>query len=686
MLHKLILKVYNRADIQMDEAVRKQRKHFKQGQVLLDMIAGLILDDTIEDNQLRETIFNQVKRERLEQHLLASKAWLTGKFSHLFHLVVERFSYLRQFSPALIAHLQFEAKGERASHLLKAIGLLHQMNQQQKRKLPDDAPIEFIPKKLRALVKSQGLLHKSAWECALLTSIRDEIKIGNLTVKDSKRFGNFDNFFMPYAQWEQERSAFFKRSGLPENPKDVKTYLTKQLNQAFDKFLITEPHNNYAKVENGKWVLSVDPAESLSAEEEKLLDRLKAWLKKHIRPIKLPQLLIEADNDLNFTEQFMLPHQQASRQVDDVCAILVSIMAHGCFIGPHTMARLTQGVSYDQIGHITDWQLTEDAQRSVLALVVNAITNLDISKQWGEGKTSSSDAQRYAYSRRTLQQTYSTKFRDFALEFYTFVADNYAPYFSLPIECTDRDSPYVMDGLLYNESDLVIEEHYVDSHGYTEINYAGFAMIGKKLSPRIRGVQHQRLYRIDETKDYGCLTSLISGKDKLIRMGWIEEQWDRMGHFYASLASGHTTASTALKRLTGFSPKNQFYRANRELGRVFKTENILTYMSDPLLRQNRRRGLLKGEQLHQLARDVAYGKRGRISVRDLQAQRNTCSCLTLIIACIIYWQAKEITQIIAAYGHDLDEKCLAMLSHISPIGWDNIVLYGEYVLDRSLIK
>ena len=65
-----------------------------------------------------------------------------------------------------------------------------------------------------------------------------------------------------------------------------------------------------------------------------------------------------------------------------------------------------------------------------------------------------------------------------------------------------------MDGVLYNESDLVIEEHYVDSHGYTEINYAGFAMIGKKLSPRIRGVQHQRLYCMDETKNYGRLTPL----------------------------------------------------------------------------------------------------------------------------------------------------------------------------------
>ena len=109
-------------------------------------------------------------------------------------------------------------------------------------------------------------------------------------------------------------------------------------------------------------------------------------------------------------------------------------------------------------------------------------------------------------------------------------------------------------------------------------------------------------------------------------------------------------------------------------------------MSDPLLRQNRRRGLLKGEQLHQLARDIAYGKRGRISASDLYAQKNTCSCLTLIIACIIYWQAKEIAQIIDKYGHQLDQNCLEMLSNISPIGWDNVILYGEYILDKSLIK
>jgi hypothetical protein len=28
----------------------------------------------------------------------------------------------------------------------------------------------------------------------------------------------------------------------------------------------------------------------------------------------------------------------------------------------------------------------------------------------------------------------------------------------------------------------------------------------------------------------------------------------------------------------------------------------------------------------------------------------------------------------------------ALLEHISPIGWENIILYGEYVLNRNLVR
>ena len=161
---------------------------------------------------------------------------------------------------------------------------------------------------------------------------------------------------------------------------------------------------------------------------------------------------------------------------------------------------------------------------------------------------------------------------------------------------------------------------------------------------------------------------------------------DRMGQLYASLQSGHVTASVALKRLVAYSAQNRLYRANRDLGRIFKTEFILQYMSEPELRGRIRRGLLKVEQLHALARDVFYGRRGRINARELWEQMTGCSCLTLIVACIVYWQAREISRVISECGPDAAGVDLSLLEHVSPIEWDNVVRYGQYVLNRKLVK
>ena len=116
------------------------------------------------------------------------------------------------------------------------------------------------------------------------------------------------------------------------------------------------------------------------------------------------------------------------------------------------------------------------------------------------------------------------------------------------------------------------------------------------------------------------------------------------------------------------------YDYNRDLGRVFKTEFLLSYLSEPQLRARIRRGLLKVEQLHALARDVYYGRRGRINARELHEQMNSCSCLTLILAYIIYWQAKQITR--RALSEDAAEEGIdaRLLQHVSPIEWDNVIL------------
>ena len=87
-----------------------------------------------------------------------------------------------------------------------------------------------------------------------------------------------------------------------------------------------------------------------------------------------------------------------------------------------------------------------------------------------------------------------------------------------------------------------------------------------------------------------------------------------------------------------------------------------------------------------MARDIYYGRRGRINARELHEQMNSCSCLTLLLACVIYWQAKEISRVLKmaiAEGEDID---ISLAQHVSPIEWDNVILYGQYVIDPARIR
>lgn len=685
MFDKLITRTHTQAKNELAEQMGRQRKTIQSSLAALKSLGSIILDETIRDAELRSMLFEQVPREELELRLGELEEWVGGKRSDAFYGVVRRHGTLRKFSPALLEVLDLADESDPENDCFRALQTLRGLNQDGKRKLPADTPTDFVPRRLQSIVGTGESINRHAWECAVLAQLREEIRSGNVSVKHSKRFGRLEDFFVSPELWSARRAEFFDRAKLPRDSRQVADYLGHRMGRAYDRFLESAPTNSYAVVDEKGWRLSTDTAEKLDSDADARLTQLKTWLAHQMRKIRLPDLLIEVDNALGFTRHFLSPAQRKTATPDDICLTLAAVVAHGCNIGAHTMARMTAGVSYEQIKRVGDWQLTPEAQRSALAVVVSAISSLDTSLYWGEGRTSASDGQRFAMRRRVLQQTYSTKFSDFALEFYSFVADNYAPFYSTPIECTDRDAAFVLDGLLYNESELDLEEHYTDTHGYTEINFAAFAMLGRRFCPRIRGVQRQRLYRIDRERNYGALASLVDRADRTVDPRLIAEQWDRMGHFYASLESGHTTASVALKRLAGYSARNRFYRANRDLGRLLKTEFILEYMSETELRGRVRRGLLKVEQLHALARDVFYGRRSRISAREVWGQMNSCSCLTLIVACIIYWQAREISR---AIRHGQPEETgvdLSLLRHVSPIGWDNVVIYGQYVLDPRRI-
>ena len=73
--------------------------------------------------------------------------------------------------------------------------------------------------------------------------------------------------------------------------------------------------------------------------------------------------------------------------------------------------------------------------------------------------------------------------------------------------------------------------------------------------------------------------------------------------------------------------------------------------------------------------------------------QDPCRSLTLILACIVCWQAREvsfpgtatglISRIAAAPDFPFDPD---LLRHVSPIEWKNVILYGEIKIDPSKLK
>jgi hypothetical protein len=51
-----------------------------------------------------------------------------------------------------------------------------------------------------------------------------------------------------------------------------------------------------------------------------------------------------------------------------------------------------------------------------------------------------------------------------------------------------------------------------------------------------------------------------------------------------------------------------------------------------------------------------------------------------------YWQARKIERVVCECNPEGAGIDRTLLEHVSPIEWDNVLLYGQYVIDPSLIR
>ena len=85
----------------------------------------------------------------------------------------------------------------------------------------------------------------------MFLKVRDEIQTGNLAIDGAKNFGRFEAFFLPAAQWERVREAFWARTGFPVDPDAAVEQLKARLSDAFDRFLEGVADNRQVAFDGG---------------------------------------------------------------------------------------------------------------------------------------------------------------------------------------------------------------------------------------------------------------------------------------------------------------------------------------------------------------------------------------------------------------------------------------------------
>lgn len=629
------------------------------GQDVWDALAEAIAWDDLESTT---AIAEDLANPRQLNHLQFMKSY---------------YSQMRRYTPTLLTQFDFRATLG-GKDVLDAVNILRGLNDAGKRKLPNDIPTSFIPRQWLPFIHQPEGIDRHYYEICTLSELRNRLRSGDIWVVGSKRYQDIESYLLSPMTLEE----LHQKKELPVAvATDFSNYITERKAllcsrlDEINQLLETEQLDAVTLKQNG---FSVKPHRSIP-----LPNAVQAFIQStyaRLPRVKITDLLVEVDRWTQFTDQFT--HLRTGKVAEDKQTLLTVILADAINLGFTSMAAACQGTSFKKLSWMADWHMSDEAYARALAEIVNYHHRMTLVQSWGDGTTSSSDGQQFPLggASKPLGDVNPKYGSHPGMIFYTHISDQYSPFHTQLINTNIRDASFVLDGLLYHQSDLDIEEHYTDTAGFTDHVFGLCHLLGFRFAPRLRDIGDLSLFPIGDASQWTQLTPLFG---EPLKLHLIQEQWSNILRLASSIRLGKVTASLMLRKLAAYPRQNRLALALRELGRLERTLFILNWMQQSELRARVQAGLNKGESRNALARAVFFNRLGEVRDRSFENQSYRASGLNLVLAAIILWNTFQLEQIIAETRQKItvpDE----FLSSLSPLGWQHINLTGDYIWNLTL--
>lgn len=645
---------------------------FKVGSALLDA------KETGEDPF--DAVESVISWDALAQSISEAKNLTAKQNFDSLYFISDKYFTIKKYGGEFLKELELRSAPV-AEDILKAVGILIDLYEGKIKKLPEKIPSGFIRKRWEELVFTENGIDRKFYELCIFSELKNHLRSGDLWVQGSRQYKDFEDYLIPAGRFVEMKDE-------NQVPLDValnaEEFLSERMELLSNKIqivckLIENNELPESSIINDR--IKIKPLENTVPEEVEVLAKKIYSL---LPLIKITDLLKEVDQWTGFTDQFI--HLKSGNKASDKNLLLTVILSDAINLGLRKMSEASPGTSYAKLSWLQAWHIRDETYSSALAEIINVQSTHPFSFYWGEGKTSSSDGQRFAtgsYAQRTgnINPKYGSSP---GVQFYTHISDQYAPFHTKVINVGVRDATYVLDGLLYHESDVQIEEHYTDTSGFTDHVFALMQLLGFKFAPRIRDLNDKKLFIPEASTGYSALSEHIGGT---INSKKIIQNWNEILRLATSIKNGTVTASLIVKKIGSYPRQNGLAVALRELGKIERTLFMLDWYMSPELRRRVTAGLNKGEARNALARAVYFNRFGEVRERSFENQRYKASGLNLVTAAIVLWNTVYIEKAVEHLKEQGEEINEELLQYLSPLGWEHIHLTGDYVWeDRIKLK
>lgn len=623
---------------------------------------GSDLVEAQEEGQPLDAVINEGAGWSGLKALIAMAARLTATLSDdpLNH-VLDGYHRFRRYAPRMLRLLELRA-APAASPLLEAVALLRSGSN-------DATHTGFLRSgsKWHRHLRAQPVGDARLWETAVLFHLRDAFRSGDVWLVRSRRFGDLTQVLVP-----MQAVAESSRLAVPLRPDEWLAERQARLDIRLRDLGRAARTGSIAggSIENG--ILHIEKLEAVApaGAEDLTLD-----LYRQIQPTRITDLLLDVEAATGFCEAFT--HLRTGAPCADRIGLMNVILAEGVNLGLRKMAAATHTHTFWELIRIARWHVEGEAYDRALAKVVEAQARLPMARFWGMGISASSDGQFFvATEHGEAMNLINAKYGNTpGVKAYTHVSDQYAPFSTRMIPATASEAPYILDGLLMNDTGRQIREQFADTGGFTDHVFAACAILGYRFAPRIRDLPSKRLYAFNPSAAPTPLRPLIGGK---INQAMIARNWPDILRIAATIAAGGVAPSQILRKLASYPRQNELATALREVGRVERTLFMIDWILDADLQRRAQIGLNKGEAHHALKRAISFHRRGEIRDRSAEGQHDRIAGMNLLAAIIIFWNTMKLGEVVAKQNDEGKPLSPDLLAHVSPLGWEHINLTGEY--------